>query len=230
MPSTVVHLALAGLVATALLADEFDWRALAVVLAAVAFIDLDTIAGLWITGAHRALFHTLLLPGVLAALLLWDTRLRTESTLRERFAGRGVRIAWVSVAAITFAGIGPDLFFNGANVFYPVHDQFYKLNGEVLLSTKDGFVQTFVDLSPPQPTGGEAAASGGGGGGGESAALGSTQEQQYWTGVDPNPGKAGAESGAVERTFPIVRSGDQALLVLTSAFVVGTRLLRERRF
>lgn len=225
MPSTVVHLAIAGLLAAALLAEDFDWRGLLVVCGAVAFIDLDTVVGLWITGAHRALFHTLLLPGIVMAFLVWDTRVRSESALRTRYDDRGVRVAWVSFVAIVFAGIGPDLFFNGANVFYPIHDQFYKLNGEVLLSTKDGFVQTFVDLSPPEPSGGGGAS----GGGGQSAALGSTQEKQYWTGVDPNPGEAGAETDTVvERTFPVVRSGHQALLVLTSAFVVGTRLVRNR--
>lgn len=225
MPSTVVHVALAALVAAALLRDEFDARALAVVVAAVVFIDLDVFVGWFAVGTHRAAFHTLLFPGLLAGLLLWDTRFRERSAVREHFADRGVRIGWVAVAAVVFGGIGPDLFFNGVNVLYPVHDQFYKLNGEVLLSNQRGFVQTFVDLSPPE--------TGGGGGGGSEVAVGSTEtiNDTYQTGVDPEPSEAGGETGEqdVERVFPVVQSGQQALLVVTSAFVVGTRLLENRR-
>jgi hypothetical protein len=224
MPSTVVHVALAALVAAALLREEFGARALAVVVAAVVFIDLDVFVGWFAVGTHRAAFHTLLFPGLLAALLLWDTRLRERSAVRERFSGRGVRIGWVAVAAVVFGGIGPDLFFNGVNVLYPIHDQFYKLDGEVLLSNQRGFVQTFVDLSPPE-TGGDT-------GGGE-VAVGSTEtiNDTYQTGVDPEPSESGGETGEqdVERVFPVVQSGQQALLVVTSAFVVGTRLLETRR-
>ena len=224
MPSTVVHLALAGLVAVALLGEEFDWRAVAVVGAAIVFVDLDVFVGWWITGAHRAAFHTVLLPLALGVVLLWETRVREYSLVRERVGSRGVAVGWATVAAVLFAGIGPDLFSNGVNVFYPLHDQFYKLNGEVLLSTKDGFVQTFVDLSPPEPSGGQS------GGGGQSKALGSTKEQQYYTGVDPNPSQSGAEAADVERTFPIVQSGSQALLVVTSTVVVAARLVRNRLY
>jgi hypothetical protein len=224
MPSTVVHAALAGLIAAALLRDYFDWRALLVVVGAVVFIDLDVFVGWWFVGTHRAAFHTLLFPGLLAGALLWDTRFRDRSTIRERFDSYGVTVGWVAVAAIVFAGIGPDLFFNGVNVLYPVHDQFYKLNGEVLLSDQRGFVQTFVDLSPPE-TGGESDA-------GE-IAVGSTEEinDTYHTGVDPEPSNPGGETEQkdVERVFPLVQSGQQALVVLTSLFVVATRLVESRR-
>ncbi|MUV88683.1 metal-dependent hydrolase [Halapricum sp. CBA1109] len=227
MPSTVVHVSLAGLIAAGLLGRAFEWRSLAVVVvAATVFVDLDVFLGWWIGGAHRAAFHTLLLPALLAGLIVYDTRYREASVLRSRFAA-GPRIAWVTVAAVTFGAIGPDLFFNGVNVFYPVHDQFYKLNGEVLLSNQRGFVQTFVDLSPPEPNGSNATnATTPTGGEGESGAVGSTEEVHYRTGVDPSRGE---ESANVERVFPVVRSGQQALVVLTSAFVVGSRLLGTRR-
>jgi hypothetical protein len=224
MPSTVVHLALAGLIATALLGRAFGPRTLAVALASVVVVDMDTFAGLWMAGAHRALFHNLVLPAVLVGVVLWDTRYREDSWLRTRFE-HGPRVAWVSLAVVVFAGVGPDLFFNGVNVFYPLHDQFYKLDGEVLVSNQRGFVQTFVDLSPPEPAGSASGGDGASSGGGSDVALGSTQEVHYRTGVDP---RKGSEPADVERVFPVVRSGQQALVVLTSTFVMGTRLVRQR--
>jgi hypothetical protein len=223
MVSTVVHVALAGLIAVALLRDAFGVRSLAVVVGAVIFIDLDVFVGWWITGAHRAAFHTILLPLILVGVLVYETRIRDRSRLRERFGATGVRTAWVTVVAVTFAGIGPDLFMNGVNLFYPIHDQFYQLNGHIRISTKEGLIQTFVDLTPtasptasPDETG--------------QVAVGSTEEvgDRYWTGVDPDPSQTGGESEDVERIFPIVESGQQLLLVVTSVFVVGSRLVEER--
>ena len=223
MVSTVVHVALAGLIAVALLRDAFGVPSLAVVVGAVIFIDLDVFVGWWITGAHRAAFHTILLPLILVGVLVYETRIRDRSRLRERFGATGVRTAWVTVVAVTFAGIGPDLFMNGVNLFYPIHDQFYQLNGHIRISTKEGLIQTFVDLTPtasptasPDETG--------------QVAVGSTEEvgDRYWTGVDPDPSQTGGESEDVERIFPIVESGQQLLLVVTSVFVVGSRLVEER--
>lgn len=206
MPSTLVHVAIAGLLAAALLGTAFRPRTVAVVLAAAAIPDLDTFLGLYIDGGHRAVLHTLLFPVVLAAVVLWETR-RSDSVIRDRWGTRGVRTAWVAVAAVAVAGIGPDLFSNGVNVLYPVHDQFIELNGEILLSTDKGFVQTFIDLSSEEPAGG--------------AGVGSTNTTHYETGVDP---QQGAEPADVERVFPLVRSGMEALLVATSTGVLTTRL------
>ena len=47
MPSTVVHVGLAGLVGAALLGDRFDTRAILFVMAATAIIDLDTLIGIY---------------------------------------------------------------------------------------------------------------------------------------------------------------------------------------
>ncbi|MEF8856744.1 MAG: metal-dependent hydrolase, partial [Haloplanus sp.] len=124
MPSTVVHLAIGAVVAAALLGDEFDGRAVAVVLAATALPDVDTFVGLVLQGAHRALLHTLVLPAVAGAILAYDTRLRAISGLHARWGARGVRIAWVALAALLLGGILPDLMTNGVNAFYPLYDRF----------------------------------------------------------------------------------------------------------
>jgi len=209
VPSTIVHCALAGLLAAGLLGDAFDARAVAVVLAATIVPDFDAFAGFLIPGGHRSVLHTLLLPLGAAALLYADTRLRDRSFVRERWRERGIRVAWVSIAAIAFAAIGLDMTAGGVNLLYPIHDQFYTLSGELVLSNDRGVVQTFVEL-----------------GGGESeAARGSTEQVHINSGVDPT---RGAEPKDVERVFPVAQSGWQLLLIVTSVFVLGARLWTDR--
>ncbi|WP_135806264.1 metal-dependent hydrolase [Halorussus marinus] len=218
MPSTLVHVALAGLVGTALLAEEFDARAIAVVMAATAFVDLDVFVGLVVAGTHRAAFHTLLVPLALGAVLYYDVRLRERSRLAARWETRGVRVAWVSVFAVAVAGIGPDLFLNGVNLFYPVHDQFYELTGRVIYSDQRGVVQTFVDLDFDFLTEPAARAT--------DQTVRTTDNTHYRTGVDPSRGETTED---VERIFYIVTSGERLLLALTGYAVVGLRLREERR-
>lgn len=202
MPSALVHVALGGLLAAALLTAEFDARSLGVVAAATLLPDLDTFAGLAVPGAHRALLHTLLFPALLTAAFVYDTRLRDRSLVDERWGRRGVRVGGVSLVALLFAGVLPDLCTNGVNVFYPVHDAFYALDGRFVLSNQRGVVQTFVEWEPGPPER-------------------TTENVHYWTGVDP---KRGAEPANVERLFSLVASGLQQLLVATGALVVGARL------
>ncbi|EMA46514.1 metal-dependent hydrolase [Halococcus saccharolyticus] len=204
MPSTVVHCALAGLLAAGLLADHFDARAVAIVLAVTIVPDLDAFTGFVIPGGHRSVLHTLLLPLGATALLYYDTRIREVSFVRARWQARGARIAWVSVAAVAFAAIGLDLVGGGVNLFYPIHDQFYALSGELLFSNNRGLVQTFVEFGP-----------------GSEAARGSTEQVHINSGVDPT---RGAEPENVERVFPVAQSGWQLLLIVTSVFVLTTRL------
>ncbi|WP_158056129.1 metal-dependent hydrolase [Halorussus halophilus] len=234
MPSTLVHAALAGLVGTALLTDHFDWRAILLVMFATAAIDLDVFVGMVFPGTHRAAFHTLLLPLLGALLLAYDLRYREESLLHKRWDNRGVRVAWVSVVAVTFAGIGPDLFFNGANILYPLHDQFYDFSGKVVYSTERGFVQTLVELdfdfrldfwadraaeSSPNATGKANASSE------QTPPPPSTKNTHYSTGVDPS---RNTEKQSVERVFHIFASGERFLLALTGYLVVTLRLWMER--
>jgi len=207
MPSTVVHLAIGGVVAAALLGPAFDRRSVAVVLAAAAVPDLDTFVGPFVQGAHRALLHTLLLPVAVGCVLAYDLRFRERSAIRARWGGWGVRTAGVALAALTFGGILPDLMTNGVNLLYPLHDRFVTFDGEVLLSNQRGVVQTFVDLSPPETER-------------------TTENTHYWTGVDPSPGD---EPENVERVFPVVRSGFRLLVVALGAFTLGARFWEEGR-
>ncbi|MFB6112158.1 MAG: metal-dependent hydrolase [Halobacteriaceae archaeon] len=202
MPSTLVHLALAGLLAAGLLADAFGLRSLLVVFGLTALPDLDSFLALVIPNTHRAALHTLLLPLVLGALVLIDAR-REHGWLRSRYGATGVRTAGVAVLAMAVAGIGPDLFTSGANVFYPVYDQFLVIDGKVVLSNQRGLVQTFIEFGSEDPAAG--------------TGVGSTNTTHYDSGVDP---VAGSDPANVERIFPLVRSGWQLLLVVASTITL----------
>ncbi|ERH11867.1 MAG: hypothetical protein J07HB67_00878 [halophilic archaeon J07HB67] len=208
MPSTLVHVALAGLFVAAVLPDDlFDRRAVAVAAGLTVLPDLDVFFGPVITGAHRSLGHTLLFPASLAVVVAVDLRRVNPFVTRLVGPGGGV-VAGVGLFAMTVAGIGLDYVVNGVNLFWPVHDQFFAANGRVVVSNQRGVVQTFVELTP-EPTGD---------GGGQPR---TTNNTHYSTGVDPRPGD---EPENVERLFPLVRSGWQLLLLVGSVVVVGARL------
>lgn len=207
MPSTVVHLAFAGMIAAALLGDAFDRRTLLVVLAVTALPDLDSFVALVSTAGHRTVLHSLFFPATLALGLWLDVR-RDDSFLRSRWGNRGVRVAWVSIVCMAVAGIGLDLFsVQGANPLWPLVDQFYVVEGRLELSTQRGIVQTFVEFSPesglPEPM-----------------ALGNTSEMTVTTGVDP---AEPTDGGPVDRVFPIARAGWQLLLLLVGTGVTAAR-------
>lgn len=215
MPSTIVHVAFALLIAAALLGSAYDRRALLVVAGAVAFIDLDAFVSLVVENTHRAAFHTLLWPLLLGTALLVDTRSSGGSVVRDRYGDRGVRVAWVALFAVVVSGIGLDMFTaSGVNAFYPLLDQFYAFTGSVEWTSSKGLVQTFVEVR--ESTGGR-----GGGGTLDVGQKGSTREYRIATGVDPVEGR---DPPDVERIFPVVYAGWQATLVVTGVVVTVVKL------
>lgn len=210
MPSLVVHLALAGLLAAGLLGRAFGLRSLLVVIGAVVFADTDVFVGYVLQGGHRSAFHTLLLPLAVGGLVYYDLRVRESSWLRDRFGDTAPRVAGVTLVAYVFAAIGLDFVTGGANVLYPLVDQFYYLNGRFVLSNQRGVVQTFVTLDHWHIS---------------AHAVGSTETVHMGSGFDPS---AGREPRNVERIFPVVGSGWQLLLLVTSSIVVGSRLREDR--
>lgn len=216
MPSTLVHLALGGVIAAALLGSAFDRRSLLVVLAVVAAPDLDSFIALVSVAGHRTVLHNYVIPAVVAGALLVDLRVRERSFVRERWGDRGVRIAWVSLVALVFAGIGLDFVDHGVNPLWPLHDQFYVLDGKFELSDQRGIVQTFVDLDPKTGHVGP-------------RSRGTSQQVNISTGIDPNPGGVGGgpDPDTVEdpeRLFPIVRHGWQLAVLVTGTVVTAARL------
>ncbi|MGA9401337.1 hypothetical protein [Haladaptatus sp.] len=155
-----------------------------------------------VQGGHRAILHTLLLPTAIGIVLLAD--LVGKNRIKQRWGPYGVRVAWVALVAYVGAGIGLDLFTNGVNVFYPIHDQFYSVSGKLSSSNKHEIIDTFL-----QPE-----------------THGTTHTTHYGTGFDlaqgPNPSNE-------ERMFPIVRSGRQLLLGAMSFGILGFRIWESRK-
>jgi hypothetical protein len=213
MASTLVHVAFAGLLAAALLGPYYDRNAVLVVFAFTAFPDLDSFIALVSVAGHRTVLHTFLIPIGFGLLLAVDTRLREESFVRRRWGQRGVVVGWTGIVAYAVAGNGLDFIGAGINPLWPLHDQFYDLDGKLELSDQRGVIQTFVDLSPDD--GGAPAPEG----------KGSSQDVNVSTGIDPDP--SGTEKDP-ERIFPVVRAGWQLwiLLVGTAVTVVRFRVGR----
>lgn len=216
MAPTLVNVAFGVLLAAALLGPAFDRRSVGIVAAAAAAPDLDAVASLVVPGATNALFHTLLLPLAAGSVLYWDTIVRESSWVRERWGWRGVRIVWVSLAAVLVAGIGPELFGNeGVNLLYPLHDAYYLVAGRLVLSTQDGLVQTFVTLSAERP------------GLLPLESLGTTATYAIPTWVNPD-GQPGLALG-MDRELYLVRSGWQAVVVTAAAGMLVARGWRARQ-
>ncbi|MEF8785415.1 MAG: metal-dependent hydrolase [Haloarculaceae archaeon] len=207
MTGTIVHMAFAGMIAAAFLGEAYDHRALAVVFGVTILPDLDSFIALISTAGHRTVLHNFVIPAVAGALLWADLR-REESWLRARWGARGVRIAWVSVVCYAVAAVGLDIVSGSINPLYPIHDQFYTVEGKFVVSDQRGVVQTFVET------------------GGESGSIpspepqGSSQDVNLSTGVDPDP--SGQESDP-ERIFPIVREGWQLVVLLAGTAVTLAR-------
>lgn len=206
MPSTLVHVAFAGMIAAALLGTYFDRRSLFVVAGVTALADLDTLFDLFVDFGHRTVGHTLLLP-LLAGAPLWIDLRREDSYVLDRWGHRGVRVGAVTILAFAASAVGLDLFTGGVNVFWPLHDQLYAIDGKIELSSQRGIVQTFVDLDASTE-------------GGARHALGSASEVDVSTGVVP-------EEGTTERIFPVVRAGWHLLLLGTGTFVTAARFYVE---
>jgi hypothetical protein len=199
MPSTVVHLAFAGLIAAALLGDDFDRRALVVVLVVVAVPDLDSFL-ISTDAGHRTVLHNLWVAVVPAALMLVDLHVREESLLRRRWGAWGVRVAWVALFCYLAAHLALDIADGYVNVLWPVFDQFYTLDGSIELSSQRGIVNTFSNGGVPLLE-----------------ARGTSSETQITTGVDPGDGQT-------ERLFPVVRAGWQLVVLVGGVGVTALRL------
>jgi len=217
MPSTVVHAGFALLLAAALLGDYYDRRALAALLVVVVVPEVDSFLGPIMSGAHRTVGHNLVVPAVGALLLYYDTRVRDGSLLRDRLSDRWVAVAWVAVFVHVFAHVSLDwTHLDGVNLLWPLRDQFLALDGEILLSTADGFVQTFVDVRIDPETGARSV---------DAGTTGSTETVHVNNPVQPRDPDIVTEE-PVDRRFPIANSGWRLYLIGLGLFALVARRLQ----
>ncbi|WP_092565479.1 hypothetical protein, partial [Halorubrum sp. SD626R] len=213
MAPSLVNAAFGALLAAALLGAAFDRRSVAVVVAIAVLPDLDAVASLAVPGATNALLHAVWLPLAAGVALYWDTRIGDDSRLRERAGRRGVRVAWVALAAFLVAGIGPDLFGGeGVNLLYPLHDAYYLVDGGLLFSTEDGVVQTFVTFGA------------GGPGVLPLETLGTTESYAIASFANPD-GRPGLSLGA-DRELDLVRAGWQLVVVASAVALLAVQFRR----
>lgn len=199
-----------------MLGAAFDRRAAVVALLAGAAPDLDSLLGLLAVpgglpvpeSTHGAVLHTLFIPALAAVALYADAR--RDRRLVDRLGPTGVQLAWVAVLVYAVAGIGLDLFnIATANPFWPAHDMFYALVGQVQFTNQELFVQTYIQFDSN----------------GYAVYVG----QQGGTGVrfvgsPANPVRG--PDGNSERVVDVVDSGWQ-LTVLAAAPVVGWAAARS---
>ena len=214
MAPPLVTAAVGALLAAALLGAAFDRRSVAVVVAAAVLPDADAAASLVVPGATNALLHNVWIPLVAGVVLYWDTSRGSGSRIRARYGWRGVRVAWVSIAAFAVAGIGADLFgLAGANLLYPVDDAYYVVDGRLVFSTQDGIVQTFAAAGAEAP--------------GllplESPGTTASHAIPTWTNPDGRPGLA----IGTEREFYFVRAGWQAVVVAAAGALLAVRSIGD---
>jgi inner membrane protein len=208
VPSTIVHMALAGLIATALLGRAFNRRSVGFILAVVLIIDLDSFVDVVAPYGHRVVLHNLVVPFAAGALVVVDVYVREESYILDRWGLWGYRVAWVTILCYVVAGVLLDLTDGVINVLWPIHDQFYTLDGYIELSDQRGLVQTFVEWGnngAPTPE-----------------AVGTTENIEVTTGVDP--GEPDTPDEDPERVFPVIGATWELILFLTGTFVTAMRL------
>ncbi|MUW14410.1 metal-dependent hydrolase [Halorubrum sp. CBA1125] len=214
MPSTVVHAGFALLLAAGLLGDDYDRRALAVLLVAVVLPEVDSFLGPIMSGAHRTVGHTLVVPAVVALALYYDTRVRERSAVRARIADRWVAVAWVVLFVHVFAHVALDwTHLDGVNLLWPLRDQFFALDGELFVSTADGVVQTFVDVRVDPKTGTRQIDPGG---------TGTTETVHIDNPVEPRDPEAEIEE-PVDRRFPVANAGWRLYLIGLGLFALVAR-------
>jgi hypothetical protein len=223
MPSTFIHAGFAVLLGAALLQDEYDRRAVAILLVLVILPDLDSFAGSLIVGAHRSLLHTLLIPFAVGLWLYYDTRVRERSWLRQRCGTRGLHLAWTAVCVHVFAAVLLDYtHLDGVGLFFPLSDAFYQLDGELGFAPDTGLVQTFVEIQTDPETGTTTT---------DVGKTGTREETHVPTPVQPSENVSvipdPETEQAVDRRFPVAVGGWQLYFVLLGLFTMAAKRLQE---
>lgn len=215
MVSSLVHAGFALVLAAGLLKRSYDRRALAVVLVVIVLPEADALLGPIMPGAHRTVGHTFVLPAAAGLLLYYDTQIRETSLLRERVADTGVRIAWTAVFVHVFAHVFLDwAHLEGVNALWPLHDGFLRLEGELLWSSVDGLVQTFVEIDVDPESGQRRV---------DAGSTGTTESVHVNNPVEPDSPEELERAETIDRRFPVAGRGWRLYLLGLGVFTVIAR-------
>jgi inner membrane protein len=209
MVSTVIHVSVALIIGCALLPSRnFSYKSLGIVGLSVALLDADAFLFFIADGLHRTVFHNIVFPTIILFLILTDTLYRENSFLSDYIRKDVlVPLSVVCYIAVLCAGIGLDYSDNGANLLWPLHDQFYSLSDKFVISSESGIVQTFIN-SP-------------------SKIVAENPERTVGTTSFTTPASQASESSnPIE--FGIVYSGWGLIMIITSLITVAVRSLFER--
>lgn len=207
--------------AAGLLRDAYGRRALAVVVVIMVVPEVDSVLGPVMDGAHRTVGHNVVVPAAVGGLLYYDTRRRDRSWVRDRVGDHGVRIAWVGLFVHFFAHLFLDwAHLEGINLFWPLYDGFFRLDGELALSTTEGLVQTFVSIDFDPETGEPAV---------DAGATGTTDDVHVNNPVQPDLPERLEGVDTIDRRFPIAQAGHWLYLIGIGAFTVLARRFQTRR-
>lgn len=203
MASTVVHISFAIIIACALIPiDKFSYKSLLLVILPVAFLDIDAMAFIIKEGMHRTLLHNIIIPSIFIIGIYYDIFIREKSFIEKYYAKKYVLIiSTTSYIAVIFSGIGLDFASNGVNLFWPIYDRFYTLDGQFVLSSKDGLIQTFTDTFF------------------ENKNIKTTENHIYSTPVNPNP-ESNDKSPLI---LHIAYTGWQIIIILTSIVLASIK-------
>lgn len=209
MSSTVVHISFAIIIACSIIPiDKFSYKSLLLVVVPVAMLDLDALVFFIQEGLHRALLHNLIIPTIILFLILYDTIIRKESYIKNYYDEETVIIVSIaSYIAVVFAGIGIDFAANGVNLFWPIHDQFYTLEGQFVISSEEGIIQTFTDTFFESVNQGNAK---------------TTDNHVYSTPVNPAPNQPNESSPLI---LHIAYTGYQIVIIITSIICLASKII-----
>lgn len=209
MASTVIHVSFAVIIACSLIPlEKFSYKSLIIVILPVALLDIDALAFVIKEGLHRSLLHNIIIPTVIIVLIYYDLSISDESYIGNYYDKEYVMIiSFTSYIAVIFAGIAIDFASNGVNLFWPLYDHFYTLDGQFVFSSEEGVIQTFTDTffnSNKQ--------------------VRTTDNHVYKTPINPAP-KSDETSPTI---IHIAYTGWQVVIILTSITILSLKSVIKR--
>lgn len=202
MPSVIFHIAIAILIITGIFEEKLNLKTIFLVIAVIMVPDLDALTEIFWLGTHRTLLHNLYIPLILSIIFIYDFYIRDNSYIQKNWGIYGKKLTIVIIFCLTFVSIGLDLFYNGVNLFWPIYDQFFILNGPIYYSTEEGLKLALFEIEKAGPT----------------------SEVHLRTGFDM---VQGTDPPNIERIFVLFGTGNQFLISVLAFIIVTWKLSKK---